>query len=414
MIPRQLLMWIQTIVDPSLLGRKLTVYFRKYMSVHMNKDRKMKKKIITGLIVSILGSGCGSSSSEIQIELFVSEPGTIVVTSLLTGKKILEKQISEKQKISVSRTEMAIGTETLRVSFVQDGKTLYSSLLPKEFQEDIIQINPFTTLSDCIFRANTDVDQNKTINEYVNLYNRIIAQQLGIQQLHEISENDLPAVEQLDEKEKYGFLLRGFSDLSKQYDPEMKIYDFTSFLCDDIVYDQYLNGIGIDGFAFTNGFHLNSQTIKAELAGMVYRSVKKLFQKAPEESLVSWINQISINRSAYVFSNDVENFLFELNPPLMTIWNPLGAPATAISQLSVDFELSDDSGLPKSMNMEVFFTQTGHIRRIENEIDHPNRFISTMKIGEVETGGAMLKVTAEDVFGNISKWEYPIQIIGPS
>lgn len=367
----------------------------------------MRKNILLLCILAIMGCDEGTNFS---VKIPDVETGTLVVRNLSDNKMILSKRFDSGTS-SFTRAEVYFGGNDLKLEILDSkGDESFSSIVSKDFLGTLINVNAVTTLAGCLFDK-----YQKTLNFDSKENNMWIEKSNGIFQSHFEIQNiveeepvfEFGDIQSLTNAVKYGLILKTFSNLSKDYENNISLPKFVQYLCDDLSFDGYLNGVGSSGFIKLKNKTLSSQTLKADFAGALYRTFQKEIPILSDENIFPQANTISVDHPTDLFDPNVKNYFFENEPPGDIEW--VSVVVDAIHDEDVEFYIHDQMNAPVTIAVAVVFSATGSSYSIRNQLPSQDYFVShDVQENFTETGAGKMNILASDVFGNSRSWSFDV------
>lgn len=367
------------------------------------------------LLLGWIGVSCGNSNV-IEIAAPGISDGTLTVKSFETGEVLSQQQVHlmHDRMFGVAELGLGKGAFTIEISnakYINDAGVeevfeegeKFTASLDGISQTKIINVNPLTTIADCFAHRQTiDLKASELIIQSID---NIMADQWNISTLQGV-----PSLLQdqtsagLSEETKYEFLLKGLERVSSRLG--WTLSGMTNRLCTDILTSGNV-GVVDPNYSMVDQKIYDEQILKARLAGGIYEFYRSHDMVQPDSLVQSYANLVSTNHSKDIFTEDVQDFEFEIISPGSIIENSIPSGNVG-SYLNLDVEVHDLQSNPTWVTVHVEF-DTGENIPISNELSQGDHFMTNLSTAALPSGLAKICVHASDLFGNSTEWEYPVE-----
>ena len=369
----------------------------------------MKNTISHLSILSALVFICAcSSGSQVHVATTSVTKGSLVVHSLNRDKVIFQKDFDSISDLGFARAEVNLGDDDLRVEIVDSAtKQSFSAVVPKDFNDDSVDVNAVTTISSCLLNKYQNTSQTLSVTDLIKKSNKVAQTHFGVGDILSLQPNmDFKDVQAVTTELRYGLVLQAFDEAAKEYGSILTTQQFLVSICDDLVHDNYLNGIGSNGFILLPNKKISDQTLKADFAGVLYRVFISKIPNLDSANIFDQANVISTNSPPDLFDPNSKSYFFENEPPEPIVWAG-GIPPAPGHDTTLDFHMDDQMNAPVTITVNVVFTSSGNSYPITNELPSQNYFyVDAVTAYFTENGDATIKIVGLDPFGNRRESDY--------
>lgn len=352
------------------------------------------KKISITLGFFLLTSCTSSDSILLNTEV---ESGSMSVIDLDTGKRLYQANAKD----SIDIVDSLIGIKNVKIEFTSEDNQTLSAIVPKDYSEKSININAFTTIAVCMLEAD---ESSEAVGAKIKTYNALLESLFGIENsLNESPNLVVNSIDTLSNPSRYGLLLKAFEAYAQEFGEDVTQAQLIEALCKDFKKEKRFNGIGPNGFVELGDRNLSDQTLKAKFAGSVYRYAQDKAVLLTQSDAQLLAGEISRNSNNNLFENGTTDFPFETNPPGdIQFYNGLTFSQTLGEG---EFEVFDDTNSPTLVTVTASFPPGTDVFDVPNQIQSSSLFVLSYGYSAAEDNIKLI-VRAEDIFGNVSFFEY--------